>query len=36
MSEAAYDHIAEEYRDSKLLPFREVVESYTLVSEVTK
>jgi ubiquinone/menaquinone biosynthesis C-methylase UbiE len=30
MSEAAYDQIAEEYRDSKLLPFREVVERYTL------
>lgn len=30
MSEAAYDHIAEEYRDSKRLPFRDIVESYTL------
>jgi len=30
MSKEVYDHIAEEYRDSKLLPFRDFIESYTL------
>ena len=25
-----YDRIAEKYRDSKLLPFRDYIESYTL------
>jgi ubiquinone/menaquinone biosynthesis C-methylase UbiE len=30
MSKEVYDHIAEAYRDSKLLPFRDFIESYTL------